>query len=100
MDTRSTQLVPFLSCCNPCPSDISLCHQNILCLQISSEFNRFNESMAEKPRVAIFYGGVNESEDVKTLKSADSSPHIVVGTPGRIKAVRLLLQAVFCCSVV
>ena len=59
-------------------------------LQISSEFNRFNESMAEKPRVAIFYGGVNESEDVKTLKSADNSPHIVVGTPGRIKAVRLL----------
>lgn len=56
--------------------------------------------MAEKPRVAIFYGGVNESEDIKTLKSADSSPHIVVGTPGRIKAVRLLLQAVSCYSVV
>ena len=67
-----------------------------LYLQISSEFNRFNESMAEKPRVAIFYGGVNESEDIKTLKSADNSPHIVVGTPGRIKAVRLLLQAVVC----
>ena len=59
----------------------------ILRLQISSEFNRFNESMAEKPRVAIFYGGVNESEDIKTLKSTDNSPHIVVGTPGRIKAV-------------
>lgn len=50
--------------------------------------------MAEKPRVAIFYGGIPDSEDIKTLKSADSSPHIVVGTPGRIKAVRLLLQAV------
>lgn len=45
--------------------------------------------MAEKPRVAIFYGGIPESEDIKTLKSVDSSPHIVVGTPGRIKAVRL-----------
>ena len=43
--------------------------------------------MAEKPRVAIFYGGVREAEDIKTLKDSSLSPHIVVGTPGRIKAV-------------
>ena len=61
----------------------------LLLLQISSEFNRFNESMSEKPRVAIFYGGVPDAEDIKTLKSVSDSPHIVVGTPGRIKAVRL-----------
>ena len=46
--------------------------------------------MSEKPRVAIFYGGVPDAEDIKTLKSVSDSPHIVVGTPGRIKAVRLL----------
>ncbi|KAL3134961.1 DEAD-box ATP-dependent RNA helicase 15 [Trebouxia sp. C0009 RCD-2024] len=64
-----------------------MAHTRELAFQISSEFNRFNESMAEKPRVAIFYGGIPESEDIKTLKSVDSSPHIVVGTPGRIKAL-------------
>jgi len=56
-------------------------------LQISSEFSRFNEAMAEKPRVATFYGGVPEDEDRKLLKDVNLSPHIVVGTPGRIKAV-------------
>ena len=49
--------------------------------------------MSEKPRVAIFYGGIPDSEDIKTLKSVTDSPHIVVGTPGRIKAVRLLFNA-------
>lgn len=56
-------------------------------MQISNEFGRFSESMAEKPRIAIFYGGFPEEEDKKTLKSTTTSPHIVVGTPGRIKSV-------------
>ena len=58
-------------------------------LQISNEFQRFNESMAEKPRVSTFYGGIPEAQDIKTLKDSATSPHIVVGTPGRIKAVRI-----------
>lgn len=56
-------------------------------VQISNEFGRFSESMAEKPRIATFYGGFPEEEDRKTLKSTTTSPHIVVGTPGRIKSV-------------
>lgn len=56
-------------------------------VQISNEFGRFSESMAEKPRIATFYGGFPEEEDKKTLKSTTTSPHIVVGTPGRIKSV-------------
>ncbi len=56
-------------------------------MQISNEFGRFSESMAEKPRIATFYGGFPEEEDRKTLKSTTASPHIVVGTPGRIKSV-------------
>lgn len=56
-------------------------------LQIANEFGRFSKSMAEKPRIATFYGGVQEEEDRKILKSTSLSPHIVVGTPGRIKSV-------------
>ena len=47
--------------------------------------------MAEKPRVATFYGGVPEEDDRKLLKDPNASPHIVVGTPGRIKAVSMKL---------
>lgn len=50
--------------------------------------------MAEKPRVSTFYGGVREAEDIKTLKDVATSPHIVVGTPGRIKAVRSIQHLV------
>lgn len=64
-----------------------MAHTRELAFQISSEFQRFNESMAEKPRVATFYGGVRETEDIKLLKDTATSPHIVVGTPGRIKAL-------------
>lgn len=45
--------------------------------------------MAEKPRVATFYGGVPEDNDIKLLKDPNLSPHIVVGTPGRVKGVRI-----------
>ena len=36
--------------------------------------------------VMVIYGGVDVGEQKKLLKS--KPPHIVVGTPGRIKAVR------------
>ncbi|DBB18539.1 hypothetical protein WJX82_009018 [Trebouxia sp. C0006] len=66
-----------------------MAHTRELAFQISNEFGRFSESMAEKPRIAIFYGGFPEEEDKKTLKSTTTSPHIVVGTPGRIKSLMM-----------
>lgn len=53
--------------------------------QIHHEFERFS---AYQPDVVVMvvYGGVNVAEQKAALKA--KPPHIVVGTPGRIKAVR------------
>lgn len=37
-------------------------------------------------KVAVIYGGVDIEQQKKDLKT--KQPHIVVGTPGRVKAVR------------
>ena len=54
-------------------------------LQICHEFERFSSYMPDL-NVMVIYGGVDVTEQKKLLKS--KPPHIVVGTPGRIKSVR------------
>lgn len=53
--------------------------------QISHEFERFCAYLPDV-NVAVIYGGVDVNEQKKSLKA--KPPHIVVGTPGRVKAVR------------
>jgi superfamily II DNA/RNA helicase len=39
-----------------------------------------------KVRTGCFFGGIPLHEDIETLIS-DQTPHIIVGTPGRLKAL-------------
>jgi ATP-dependent RNA helicase UAP56/SUB2 len=38
-------------------------------------------------KTGVFYGGTPIKTDQETLKSKDTCPHIIVGTPGRLKAL-------------
>ena len=61
---------------------VVLCHARELAFQIQKEYERFSKYLpGVKSRV--FYGGVNVQADIKALK--EEIPHIVVGTPGRVK---------------
>ncbi|XP_037276967.2 ATP-dependent RNA helicase DDX39A [Rhipicephalus microplus] len=65
-------------------SVLVMCHTRELAFQISKEYERFCKYLPAV-RVAVFFGGMNISNDEKAL--ADSCPHIVVGTPGRVLAL-------------
>ena len=56
-----------------------------ICMQISHEFERFSAYVPDV-KIMVIFGGVNIEEHKKAL--VEKPPHIVVGTPGRIKAVR------------
>ncbi len=59
-----------------------LCHTRELAYQICKEYLRFSKHMPEV-KTKVFYGGVNVQIHEDVLKS--ETPHIVVGTPGRIE---------------
>jgi superfamily II DNA/RNA helicase len=61
-----------------------MCHTRELAIQIKKEFERFTKYLP-KVKTACFFGGVPMDTDIKTIKEAQ--PHVVVGTPGRIKAL-------------
>eukprot|EP00164_Ancoracysta_twista_P002916 GFYU01003881.1.p1 GENE.GFYU01003881.1~~GFYU01003881.1.p1 ORF type:complete len:438 (+),score=185.96 GFYU01003881.1:40-1314(+) len=65
-------------------SVLILCHTRELAYQISFEFSRFSKYMPDV-KCKHFYGGLPITQDRETLKK--DCPHIVVGTPGRIKAL-------------
>lgn len=61
-----------------------MCHTRELAFQISKEYERFSKYMPAL-KVGVFFGGLPIQKDEETLKSM--TPHIVVGTPGRILAL-------------
>ncbi|XP_030380449.1 ATP-dependent RNA helicase WM6 [Scaptodrosophila lebanonensis] len=61
-----------------------MCHTRELAFQISKEYERFSKYMPTV-KVAVFFGGLSIQKDEETLKMG--TPHIVVGTPGRILAL-------------
>eukprot|EP00124_Ichthyophonus_hoferi_P000908 Ihof_evm17s39 gene=Ihof_evmTU17s39 len=65
---------------------IVMCHTRELAFQIRNEYERFSKYM-NGVRSAVFFGGVAIKADEKVLKDKDNYPHIVVGTPGRVKAL-------------
>jgi ATP-dependent RNA helicase UAP56/SUB2 len=62
-----------------------LCHTRELAYQIKNEFNRFTKYLPNL-RTEVIYGGQPITEQVNVLKGL-KPPHVVVGTPGRIKAL-------------
>lgn len=61
-----------------------MCHTRELAYQIRRDFDRFRKYMPTI-RTAVFYGGVLIKKNIETLKT--EKPQIVIGTPGRIKAL-------------
>ena len=55
-------------------------------MQICHEFERFTTYM-KNVRLANFFGGLPIKQHRELLKDKDKCPHIIVGTPGRIKQV-------------
>jgi ATP-dependent RNA helicase UAP56/SUB2 len=73
---------------NPKPvSGLILCHTRELAYQIKNEFNRFTKYLPNV-RTEVMYGGQPIVEHINMLKGL-KPPHIVVGTPGRIKALAM-----------
>jgi ATP-dependent RNA helicase UAP56/SUB2 len=67
-------------------SVLVLCHTRELAFQITHEYERFTTYM-KNVRVGNFFGGLPIRQQREALKDADKCPHIIVGTPGRIKAL-------------
>lgn len=67
-------------------SVVVMCHTRELAYQIRDEYNRFSKYMPDI-KTAVFYGGTPIKTDIETLKNKDTCPHIIVGTPGRLKAL-------------
>lgn len=62
-----------------------LVHTREMAFQIAKEFERFKKHFPTEIVVAAVFGGVPEVEAIRSIKA--SPPHIVVGTPGRTKAL-------------
>jgi ATP-dependent RNA helicase UAP56/SUB2 len=67
-------------------SVVVMCHTRELAYQIRDEYNRFSKYMPDI-KTGVFYGGTPIKNDVETLKNKETCPHIIVGTPGRLKAL-------------
>jgi len=69
----------------PVPGQVAaviICHTRELAFQICTEFDRFSVYLPAV-KVGNFFGGLPVQAQKKLL--ADNTPHIVVGTPGRVK---------------
>ena len=73
-------------------SALIMCHTRELAYQVAHEFGRFSAHFSPEVRVGVFYGGSPIAEDKKMLASKETCPHVVVGTPGRVKGVRVSLS--------
>ena len=67
-------------------SVVVMCHTRELAYQIKNEYNRFSKYLPEV-KTAVFFGGVPMSQDIETLSSEKTHPHIIVATPGRLHAL-------------
>lgn len=67
-------------------STLVICHTRELAYQIRNEYARFSKYNPEI-RTEVFYGGTDIKKDYEKLKNKDTCPHIVVATPGRLKAL-------------
>lgn len=63
---------------------VVLCHTRELAYQICHEFERFSVYRPDT-KVGVIFGGVNVKQQKEMLEK--ECPHVIVGTPGRIKAL-------------
>ncbi|KAK9236590.1 P-loop containing nucleoside triphosphate hydrolase protein [Lipomyces kononenkoae] len=65
---------------------VVMCHTRELAYQIKNEYSRFAKYMPDV-RTSVFYGGTPIQKDIEVIKNKDTSPHIIVATPGRLNAL-------------
>lgn len=65
-------------------SILVLCHTRELAIQIGNEYSRFAMHLPGI-NISVLYGGVPITENKEEIKK--KPPHIVVGCPGRIRAL-------------
>lgn len=65
---------------NRSPQALIICPTRELCLQITSDLDKF-KNKAEKISVTAVYGGASIGDQIKSLKKGT---HIIVATPGRL----------------
>jgi superfamily II DNA/RNA helicase len=63
---------------------LAMCHTRELAFQINKEYERFSKYFTGI-KCAVIIGGVDMKTQAKMLK--EDTPHIVVGTPGRVLAL-------------
>ncbi|KAI9891915.1 MAG: Suppressor of the cold-sensitive snRNP biogenesis mutant brr1-1 [Vezdaea aestivalis] len=67
-------------------SILIMCHTRELAYQINNEYARFSKYMPDI-KTAVFFGGVHIQQDIAILKNKETSPNIIVATPGRMSAL-------------
>jgi len=65
-------------------SVLVMCHTRELAYQIKGEYDRFSKYLTHV-KSEVIYGGIPEKNHIDLFKT--NCPHIVVGTPGRIKSL-------------
>jgi ATP-dependent RNA helicase UAP56/SUB2 len=62
-----------------------ICHCRELAHQIFKDFNRLGKYFRQPCiRYSCFFGGISVEENARELYNADTTPHIIIGTPGRL----------------
>ncbi|RMD42523.1 hypothetical protein DV735_g2577, partial [Chaetothyriales sp. CBS 134920] len=67
-------------------SVIVMCHTRELAFQIRNEYARFSKYLPDV-KVEVFYGGTPVQNDIAKIKNKDTTPNIIVATPGRLNAL-------------
>eukprot|EP01071_Lankesteria_metandrocarpae_P012607 Lankesteria_metandrocarpae@DN6083_c0_g1_i1.p1 len=65
---------------------IGIAHTRELAFQIKNEFERFGKYL-KSIRCEVVYGGVSINKNIEMLNKPDTTPHILIGTPGRVLAL-------------
>ncbi|EPR58735.1 DEAD (Asp-Glu-Ala-Asp) box polypeptide DDX39 [Toxoplasma gondii TgCatPRC2] len=65
---------------------LGIAHTRELAFQIKNEFDRFSKYL-KNVKCEVVYGGISIQKNIDMLKDAKTTPHILIGTPGRVLAL-------------
>jgi len=65
---------------------LGLAHTRELAFQIKNEFDRFSKYV-KGVRCSVVYGGTSIQKDYEMLGKPETTPHVLLGTPGRVLAL-------------
>eukprot|EP01069_Polyplicarium_translucidae_P011807 Polyplicarium_translucidae@DN445_c0_g1_i1.p1 len=69
-----------------CVYALGIAHTRELAFQIKKEFDRFGRYLTNI-RCEVVYGGVPIQDHIEMLSKAESTPHILIASPGRVLAL-------------